>query len=61
MKPPRWRRGGWVNDKWRHRAAQVTRAAEFDTAIHDDEQPDPAPAVSPVLVVPGTTSNEEER
>jgi hypothetical protein len=36
MKPPRWRRGGWVNERWKHRAAQTTRAADLHTAVNDD-------------------------
>ena len=33
MKPPRFRRGGWINERWRHRAAQVTRADDLREAM----------------------------
>jgi hypothetical protein len=34
-RPARMRRGGWVNERWRHRAAQVTRAADLARALSD--------------------------
>ena len=39
MRPPRMRRGGWVNDRRRHRAAQVTRAETATAAITDFATP----------------------
>lgn len=37
MRPPRIRPGGWVDDRWRHLAAQRTRAADLTTAVADQE------------------------
>jgi hypothetical protein len=41
MRPARMRPGGWVNDRWRHRAAQVTRSKDEQAVMSEHATVEP--------------------